>query len=184
MALSNAHSQTPTVAPPLGGLARKLVADKLLAEEQAREFQQRAVKSGQSFVALLVEAKAVAPLRVAEIASGDFGAALVDLNAIDIDPNLIKDLSEKLLRKTHTLPLYKRGKTLFVAVSDPTNLAALDEIKFATGFNTEAVVVEEDKLTKAIEATSQKISAASMDLGYADLDNIDISDASDRKSVV
>jgi type IV pilus assembly protein PilB len=180
MPLSNAHSQTPTMTavPPLGGLARKLVADKLLAEEQAREFQQKAQRSGQSFVALAVEAKAVAPLRVAEIASGDFGAALVDLNAIDIDPNLIKDLSEKLLRKTHTLPLYKRGKTLFVAVSDPTNLAALDEIKFATGFNTEAVVVEEDKLTKAIEATSQKISAASMELGDADLDNIDISDAS------
>ena len=172
-------SATPMTAalPALSGLARKLVADQLLAEDQARELQQRAQRSGQSFVTLVVEAKAVPALRIAEMASNDFGASLLDLNSIDIDPSLSKDINEKLLRKTHTLPLFKRGKTLFVAVSDPTNLAALDEVKFATGFNIEAVVVEEDKLTKFIESAAQRISSAAMDLGDADLDNIDISDA-------
>jgi type IV pilus assembly protein PilB len=164
--------------PSLGGLARKLVADQLLSEDQAREFQQRAARNNQSFVNLLVESKTVSARRIAEVASNDFGAPLLDLNAIDIDPVLLKDISEKVLRKTHALPLFKRGSTLFVAVSDPTNLAALDEIKFAMRTATEAVVVEEDKLVKAIDAAMQRVSSASMDLGTgdADLENIDISD--------
>ena len=162
----------------LGGLARKLVADQLLSEDQAREFQQRAARNNQSFVNLLVESKTVSARRIAEVASNDFGAPLLDLNAIDIDPALLKDISEKVLRKTHALPLFKRGSTLFVAVSDPTNLAALDEIKFAMRTATEAVVVEEDKLVKAIDTAMQRVSSASMDLGTgdADLENIDISD--------
>ncbi|WP_175550119.1 type IV-A pilus assembly ATPase PilB [Hydrocarboniphaga daqingensis] len=162
----------------LTGLARKLVADQLLSEDQAREFQLKAGRSGQPFVAVVVESKTVSALRIAELASADFGAPLLDLAAIDIDPSLLKDISERVLRKTHALPVYKRSNTLFVAVSDPTNLAALDEIKFATRTTTEAVVVEEDKLAKAIDAAAQRLSAASMDIGMgdADLENIDISD--------
>jgi len=171
-------ASTVTPVPPLGGLARKLVADQLLGEEQAREFQQRANRSGQPFVALLVESKTVSPRRIAEVASAEFGAPLLDLSAIDIDPALMKEISEKVLRKAHALPLFKRGSTLFVAVSDPTNLAALDEIRFVTRIATEAVVVEEDKLAKAIEAAMQRMGAASMEIGAgdADLENIDISD--------
>jgi len=162
----------------LTGLARKLVADQLLSEDQAREFQLKAGRSGQPFVAVVVESKTVSALRIAELASADFGAPLLDLAAIDIDPSLLKDISERVLRKTHALPVYKRSNTLFVAVSDPTNLAALDEIKFATRTTTEAVVVEEDKLAKAIDAAAQRLNAASMDIGMgdADLENIDISD--------
>jgi type IV pilus assembly protein PilB len=165
-----------TPVPALSGLARKLVADQLLSEDQAREFQTRAGRSGQSFVGLLVESKTVSARRIAEVASNDFGAPLLDLSAIEIDTALLKDISEKMLRKTHALPLYRRGSVLFVAVSDPTNLAALDEIRFATRIATEAVVVEEDKLTKAIDAAAQKLSSASMDIGMgdADLENIDI----------
>lgn len=162
----------------LTGLARKLVADQLLSEDQAREFQLKAGRSGQPFVAVVVESKTVSALRIAELASADFGAPLLDLAAIDIDPSLLKDISERVLRKTHALPVYKRSNTLFVAVSDPTNLAALDEIKFATRTTTEAIVVEEDKLAKAIDAAAQRLNAASMDIGMgdADLENIDISD--------
>jgi len=174
-----AAPQSTAPAPSaLTGLARKLVADQLLSEDQAREFQLKAGRSGQPFVAVVVESKTVSALRIAELASADFGAPLLDLAAIDIDPSLLKDISERVLRKTHALPVYKRSNTLFVAVSDPTNLAALDEIKFATRTTTEAVVVEEDKLAKAIDAAAQRLSAASMDIGMgdADLENIDISD--------
>ena len=80
---------------------------------------------------------------------------LLDLDAIQPDIDTVKLVSDKLLAKHRVLPLVKRGKRLFVAVSDPTNLHALDEIKFQTGLSIEAVVVEEDKLqrvgTKAIE---------------------------------
>ena len=73
---------------------------------------------------------------------------LLDLDAVQPDLDIVKLVSDKLLQKHRVLPLVRRGKRLSVAVSDPTNLHALDEIKFQTGLSVEAVVVEEDKLQK------------------------------------
>ena len=111
----------------LGGLARRLAADGLLSEQAAREFQVRALREGIPFVQLVVEAKAAKPAAVAEIASAEFGVPLLDLAALEIDPSVIKEVTEKILRKAHALPIFKRGKKTYVAVSDPTNLQALDE---------------------------------------------------------
>jgi len=159
----------------LGGLPRRLVQDGLLQEQAAREFQQKALKAGRPFVSIIVEAKAVAATELAMAASTEFGCPVIDLGVVEMDQDLIKGLNEKLLRKCHALPLFKRAKKLFVAVSDPTNLQALDELKFATGLQTEAVLVEEDKLLKAIESAIQKMET-SVDFGDEDLENIDFSD--------
>lgn len=158
----------------MGGLARRLVADGLVSEDQAREYQQKALKSGTPFVSLLVEGKLVTSAKIAEAASIEFGAPLLDLSAIELDQSAVRTVNEKIIRKTHALPIYTRGKKMFVAVSDPTNLSALDEIKFATGNSTEAILVEEDKLNKAIEAALTAIQSADMDIGDADLENLNI----------
>ena len=160
----------------LGGLARRLAADGLLSEEQARDVQQKALKSGTSMVTLLTDSKLISPARIAEAASIEFGAPLIDLSAIDIDQAAIREVTEKVLRKTRALPIYKRGKKMYVAVSDPTNLQALDEIKFATGNMTEAVLVEEDKLAKALDAAINQLSAADMKVDDEDLGNIELGD--------
>ncbi len=169
-------STTPTASAPvfLGGLVRRLVADGLLAEDAARTHQQQAIKNSRPLVSVLVEAKAATPSVIAEAASLEFGAPLLDLSAVEIDLSIAKELSEKVLRKAHALPLAKRGKKIFVAVSDPTNLAALDEIKFATGLQTEAVVVEEDKLAKLLEVAVQAQSDQQMNLGDGDLGELEI----------
>ncbi|MFT4045484.1 MAG: type IV-A pilus assembly ATPase PilB [Solimonas sp.] len=166
-------------APPansvfLGGLARRLVADRLISDEQAREAQQRALKGGVPFVSALIEAKVLPAQRIAEAASLEFGVPVFDMGTIDIDPTVAREVSDKVLRKVHALPLFKRGKKTFVAVSDPTNLQALDEIKFATGNMTEAVLVEEDKLIRALEAVIQAAEAQKMELGDRDLENLEI----------
>jgi type IV pilus assembly protein PilB len=166
----------------LGGMARRLVADGLLTEEKGRELQQQAIKSGVPLVRLVVESKLITPSRIAEAASAEFGAPLVDLSAIDLDPVVFKEVSEKVLRKTFALPIYKRGKKMFVAVSDPTNLQALDEIKFATGNMTEAVLVEDDKLARAIEAAIHQISASDMRVDDEDLSNLDILEGGEEDS--
>jgi len=126
------------------------------------------------FVSALIAAKALSSQKIAEVASLEFGAPLVDISAIEIDPAVAREVSDKVLRKVHALPLFKRGKKTFVAVSDPTNLQALDEIKFATGNMTEAVLVEEDKLVKAIDAAIQAGESQRMDLGDADLENLEV----------
>jgi type IV pilus assembly protein PilB len=158
----------------LSGLARRLVTDGLVPEDQARESQQKAFKSGTPFVTVLVEAKLVPSVKIAEAASIEFGVPLIDLGSVDFDPALMREVGEKVMRKSHALPLFKRGKKMFVAVSDPTNLQALDDIKFATGNAVEPVLAEEDKLTKHIEAAIQSLESQQMDLGDEDLANIDV----------
>ena len=173
--------QAPATNMFLGGLARRLVADGLLSEEKGRELQQQAVKSGTPFVKLLVESKLATPARVAEAASTEFGVPLVDLSTIDIDTAAYREVSEKVLRKTNALPIFKRGKKMYVCVSDPTNLAALDEIKFATGNQTDAILVEEDKRSKALDAAINALSASDMSVDDEDLADIDISDGEEDK---
>jgi type IV pilus assembly protein PilB len=104
----------------------------------------------------------------------EFGLPLLDLHAIELDQNLIRLLSEKVIRKCHALPVFARGKKMFVAVSDPMNLRALDEIKFASGSSTEAILVEEDKLKRAIEQALQVISQSDINIGDADLENLQV----------
>ncbi len=168
------NPQSVASAGFLGGLARRLVADGLLPEDQAREQQQKAMKSGAPLVSLLVEGKFISANKLAEAASLEFGVPLMDLGAIEIDPAIAKSVNEKVIKKTNALPIYSRGKKIFVAVSDPTNLQALDDIKFATGSMTEAILVEEDKLRKAIDATLQAIESSNMKVGDSDLENLDI----------
>ena len=165
----------PTPQPVfLSGLARRMVTDGLLTEDQARAHQLKAQKSGQALVSVLVEAKAASPAAIAAIASQEFGVPQIDLTAIEIDFAPAKEVSEKVLRKAHALPLFKRGKKTYVAVSDPTNLAALDEIKFATGQQTEAVIAEEDKLVRLLESAIRSQSEQEMNLGEAGLEDLQI----------
>ncbi len=135
----------------LSGLARRLVQDGLLSGERAQQAYDQALRTKVPFVSYLVDNKILPSVPIATSAAQEFGVPLFDLNVMDIELAIAVRIDEKLVRKHHALPLFKRGKRLFVAVSDPTNLRALDEIKFHAGLSTEPVVVEEDKLTKLIE---------------------------------
>ncbi len=163
----------------LGGLARRLVTDGLLTEEKAREAQQKAAKSKTSLVSLLVQDKLVAARKIAESASREFGIPLLDILSVDLAQAPVKEVSEKLVREHHALPIFVRGKRMFVALSDPTNLQALDEIKFNVGMPTEPILVEEDKLNKAIDQALSSVTTQMDDLGDSDLDNVELSAVED-----
>ena len=161
---------------PLSGLARKLVLDGILDEAAAAQAHQSSLKAKKPFVNYLVENKLAPANKIALSAAKEFGVPLLDISAIDIDPEITKLVKENLIKKHHALPIFQRGKRMFIAVSDPTNLMALDEIKFAIGMGTEAVLVEEDKLQKAIdkalEAADTSFEMDDEDL--EDLDDLDI----------
>ncbi len=165
---------TTSPVSQLSGLAKRLVVDGLLEEEQAAEAQEKALKSHEPFVSYLVENKVVTSSAIAASACQEFGIPLFDLAAMDLEASPIALVDEKLIRQHHTLPLFRRGNRLFVAVSDPTNLQALDEIKFHTGISTETILVEEDKLAKAIDLALDSADTSMTDLLDEDLDNIDI----------
>ncbi|WP_226702298.1 type IV-A pilus assembly ATPase PilB [Microbulbifer elongatus] len=161
---------------PLSGLAKRLVSDNAIDEATAQSAIKAAKREGQTFAQHAVEAKLVKSRELANIASMAFGSPLFDLSSYNFDL-LPKDIvDEKLISKHFALPLYKRGNRLFVAVADPTNLAGLDEINFNTGLNTDAVLVEADKLSKAIESflSNSDIGGGLEGLDDDDLDGLDV----------
>jgi len=160
----------------LSGLARRLVLDKLISEDVAQQTYVQATKEKVPFVSLLVKSGTLSAIQIAERGSMEFGFPLLDLGALDIQHAPTSLVSEALIEKHHALPIFKRGNRLFVAVSDPTNLQALDEIKFHVGMNTEAVMVEEDKLARIIEEVINAQDTTLDDLADDDLDNLDIVD--------
>jgi type IV pilus assembly protein PilB len=156
---------------PLSGLARKIVNDGLLDEKTSYEAHQYAKKNNIPFVSHIVQSGLAPSLAVAKAASEEFGTPLLDITAYDTSALLKGLVDQKLITKHRCLPLYRRGNRLYIAVSDPTNLAGIDEIKFHTGVNTEVVVVEESKLGPAIEKfLDSQDSSMQVDLEEAELD--------------
>ncbi|MGH6891476.1 MAG: type IV-A pilus assembly ATPase PilB [Dongiaceae bacterium] len=127
----------------------------------------------------------MAPARdIAIAAATEFGMPLLDLDAVATDIDTIRLVSDKLLAKHRILPLVKRGKRLHVGVSDPTILHAVDEIKFQTGLAIEAVVVEDDKLQRAVQKAIEQVDTSMPTLGSEedfDLENLDVTSADDDK---
>ena len=164
-----------TEAISLLGLARRLVQDGIIAAEAAQTAAADARKERIPFVTHLVKGGLAAPKDIANSASEEFGVPLFDLGAFDFEAIPKELVSEKLIRAHNALPLVRRGVRLFVAVSDPTNLQGLDEIKFQTGVNTEPVLVEEDKLAQMIEQHLNREEANAFDDlgGDEDLENLE-----------
>ena len=134
-----------------------------------------------SVVTYIVEYNLADAREIAIAASQEFGAPLLDLDAIQPDFDIVRLVSEKTLRRHRVLPLVKRGKRLFVAISDPTNLHALDEVKFATGLSVEAIVVEEDKLEKLLTKSLEQVDTAMPELAGDDfeLDSLEVTSDED-----
>jgi type IV pilus assembly protein PilB len=160
----------------LGGLPQRLVQDGLVDEATMMDALAAAKERRIGVVTQLVNSGAANAREVAIAASHEFGVPLLDLDSVNLDLETVRLVSDKLLLKHRVLPLLRRGKRLFLAVSDPTNLHAIDEIKFATGLGIEAVVVEDNKLqqavTKAIEQVDTSMPALADD--DFDLENLDV----------
>ena len=166
----------------VSGLARKLVMDGLIDEAAASEAATQSQKQKIPFVTYAVQNKIVKAHIIAGLASAEFGAPLFDLDAIDID-QVPKDLiDENIIRNQRTIPLFKRGNRLFIAISDPTNLEAMDKTRFQTGMSVEGVLVEDDKLGKFIDKIlDEKASGGLSEFDDEDLDNLDIQGGEDEQ---
>ena len=162
----------------LSGLPQRLVQDGVVSEDAAVMALQAAKDKKSHFVTQLVGGGAAKPRDIAIAAATEFGVPLFDLDALPIDLEITRLVSDKLLAKHRCLPMFKRGKRLFLGVSDPTDLHAIDEIKFQTGLGVDAVVVEDDKLQKlvdkAIEGAEQQMPDLGDDEGM-ELDALEVS---------
>jgi type IV pilus assembly protein PilB len=175
----NDSAAAGSVRSVLTGLPQRLVLDGLVGESAMLDAIASARERKTHLVSWLVSHDIASARDIAVAAAQEFGMPLLDLDAVSPDVDTLRLISEKLLAKHRVLPLVKRGKRLHVAVSDPTILHAVDEIKFQTGLAIDAVVVEDDKLQravqKAIEQVDQQMPALAGGDDDFDLENLDVS---------
>ena len=167
----------------LGGLPQRLVQDGVVDEAAILEAMNAARERKSSIVTQLVASGAASARDIAVAAANEFGVPLFDLDAITPEVETVRLVSDKLIAKHRVLPLFRRGKRLFLGVSDPTNLHAIDEVKFQTTLGIEAIVVEEDKLQKAIDKAIEQAEAQMAPLvgdDDVDLESLEVTGGEDE----
>ncbi|MEW5770745.1 MAG: type IV-A pilus assembly ATPase PilB [Pseudomonadota bacterium] len=143
------------VGANLTGLCRAMVTQGLLSQEEGESLQNQARSSGETFLAHLLRSRRFRAEQVAAFAAVNFGFPLFNLDALDpaVMPKSVVD--PRLLTRHRVLPIMQRGNRLFIGVADPSNLQALDDIKFQTNLTVEPVVVEDDKLGRYLDEYGQ-----------------------------
>jgi len=145
-----------------------LVQEKLLSEHEAESVQTQANSQSVPFVTQLVQSRKLSAIEIAQSAANAFGFPLLDLNSINSDYLPQKAIDAKLMQNYRVMALQSRGNTLFIALSDPTNLHALDDVQFQVGMALSPVVVEDDKLGKWISKIVEDSDTTLQSLGTDD----------------
>jgi type IV pilus assembly protein PilB len=158
----------------LSALAKQKLIPVDSFEDIANDFPEK----NKPFIRYLIENKNLDAKHIAKVLSKSFGFPQIQLEHFDISllPEGVRN--EKLITKHNALPLYLRGKVLFVAMSDPTNLDALEEIQFNSGYSTELILCDEISLQACIEKVLEDESDALdiSDIDSAELAGIDVDD--------
>lgn len=160
----------------LSGIARKIVNNGLLDEEKALDMIEQALQKKTSFVRYAVGQKILPAQIIAQIASAEFGIPYLDLNGLDLDVIPKINIKSEAIDNGAAVPIFQRGNRLYIAISDPTNLQVLEDVKFQTGTHPEPIIVEDDKLIAiATNAAAQGELSNFEDIDDAALESLDIS---------
>ncbi|WP_133130465.1 type IV-A pilus assembly ATPase PilB [Legionella yabuuchiae] len=128
-----------------------LVQEKLLDRENALSYQRLAVDSKTSFQKYLIDNDILTAKEIALSLANNFGIPLLDLDCIDVESIPTDLVSNKLIRRHGIIPIFTRGKQLYLAIDDPSKNGSLKEIQFHTGLHSMPLVVETDKLSDFID---------------------------------
>ncbi|WP_417763678.1 type IV-A pilus assembly ATPase PilB [Shewanella sp.] len=165
------------------GLSTLFIRKGLLDESRLSEAVALALKNKTALVTALVTSQFLSARTIAELCYEEYGTPLLDLAEFDVSSIPEEFINRKLIDKHRCLPLFKRGNRLYIATSDPTNISALEEFQFSAGLHAEAILVEEDKLGKALEKVLEE-DISSLDLSGIDeqaLAGIEITDTDKRQ---
>ncbi|WP_272992547.1 type IV-A pilus assembly ATPase PilB [Porticoccus hydrocarbonoclasticus] len=160
----------------LKGLAKRLVTDQLLEENVAVQALAECESDQSNLVHYLTHNNLLDPSLIAAVAANEFGTPLYDLSAHNIEASPKELVEKKLIRKHQVLPLFKRANRLFLAVSDPTNHQAVSEVRFQTGLSVELVLVEHDKLERALDAYLHEQDEHEMGDALGTMDDVHLDD--------
>ena len=156
-------------------LGELLVREKLISLQQLRKAQDEQKKSGQNLGYTLARLGYISDGEITNFLSSQYRLPAINLDEYEIDVEVVKLVTKEVCEKHRIIPVSRSGSSLIVAMSDPTNLNAIDDIKFLSGYNVEPVVASETAIQAAIEryynaGPSYEEVMADFNLGDEDID--------------
>ncbi len=169
-------------------LGEILVTNNLITREQlAKALEEQKMSGGQARLgAILVKQNLISEQELTSFLSKQYGVPTVNLSDFEIDPAVIKIIQSEVVQKYQLVPINRAGSTLIVAVTDPSNLFAIEDIKFMTGYNVEMVVASESDIKKAIDKyydQSASLADVMSDMDLEDLEVVDTDEEVDLSSM-
>ncbi len=158
-----------------------LVQKALLSEEQLQRAKQEAESTGTRVGYQMTKLGFIAEAELAEAVSNQYGVPMITLDDFQVDSEVIALVPEDVAQKHTILPVNRAGSTLIIATSDPSNIFAMDDVKFLTGYNVEVVVAAEESIRRAIDKYYDK--SASIDEVMSGFDDDDFEVIAGEESV-
>jgi len=166
------------VSNQISGLASSLAARGLLDLSKLPQITASAVSEQKALTTYLVENNYIDSVALAEFCEAEYGIPLLDSESLNLEEIPDKFIHPKLIEKHHALPVYVQQKTLYIAMADPTNVSALEDFGFSFGMHTEALLIEETKLSEAIDAILDDGTSSLDDMGS--IDDIEVDESESR----
>ena len=132
-------------------LGELLLRDQIISPEQLQRAQEESRKSGDRLGNALIKTGAIPEEDLTQFLSKQYGVPAVNLGEFDIDPEVIALVPKDVAIRHRVVPVNRAGSSLIVAIADPSNILAIDDLKFVTGYNIEAVVASDVGISDAIE---------------------------------
>jgi type IV pilus assembly protein PilB len=159
--------------PKFTGFIRRLVEDGLISAEHMQKAITDSKKDGKDIVPFLIEHYNISDRVIAEMIAYEFGDPIFDISCYDTAQIIKEDIDDKIITRYTLLPILKREKILYVAMSNPTNIEAVDAIRFSSKMQVEVVIAEHKKLEKIIEQNFSGATDFKFDDGDFDLDLVE-----------
>ena len=167
----------------MAGLGELLVRESMISVEQLQEAQSETRRSGVRLGASLVKLGMLEEGKLLEFLSRQYHVPSINLDDFEIDPDVIKLLPQDVAIKHQVVPVHKAGPSLVVEMADPSNIFAIDDIKFLSGYNVEVVVANESQVARAIERYYLGNVAMSLDAVMREFDEEEIEFDVDENSI-
>src|SRR5215472_4215853 len=134
-----------------GRLGELLVRENLISVQQLRKAQEEQQKNGTRIGSALIKVGAIEEHKLTDFLSKQYGVPAINLKDFEIDAEIVKLVMKEVAQKHLVIPVNRAGQSLIVAMADPSNIYAVDDLKFTTGYNIEPVVASEPSIRDAIE---------------------------------
>src|SRR4051794_20873143 len=157
-----------------------LVREKMLSLQQLQQAQDEAKRTGKRLGATLARLGYVDDQRLTQLVAKQYSLPSINLSEIEIDATVLKLVPREICEKHQVIPVRRNGPTLIVAMADPSNIYAIDELKFLTQYNIEPVVASEASVEAALSRYYDKGPDLDQMVGELDVDNVDYASATDE----